>query len=96
MGIAFFLSLTLCRVDMLIIYSVQRALFWTQAPLAALAGLGIFLALPPHVGVDERERSKAGSFWAKARKIDYLGATILVSFLLFIPCSSEIYSGTLS
>ena len=52
-------------------------LFWIQAPIAAAAGLGLYLALPPQVGVDEQ--SKNGSFREKVLKIDYLGAAMLVS-----------------
>lgn len=55
----------------------QRVLFWIQAPIAAAAGLGLYLALPPQVGVDEQ--SKNGSFREKVLKIDYLGAAMLVS-----------------
>ena len=52
-------------------------MFWIQAPIAAAAGLALYLALPPSVGVDER--TKRGSFREKIMKIDYLGATMLVS-----------------
>ncbi|SPO06615.1 related to putative multidrug transporter [Cephalotrichum gorgonifer] len=60
-----------------------RALFWIQAPISAAAGLGLYLSLPPSVGVSERTRS--GTFREKILKIDYLGASMLTfSIVLFL------------
>ncbi|KAI0007918.1 MFS general substrate transporter [Xylariaceae sp. FL0662B] len=54
-----------------------RALFWIQAPISLLAGLGVYLSIPHSFssGQDLTE----GSFRTKMRRIDYLGALFLTA-----------------
>lgn len=54
-----------------------RFLFWIQTPLAALAGLGVYLSLPRTFRPGNH--GKETSAYRKLKSIDYLGAFLLVS-----------------
>jgi len=54
-----------------------RFLFWIQAPLGLLAGLGLFLSIPSSFTSGQKSDAKV-SVWNKLAKIDYLGALTLV------------------
>ncbi|KAH8196866.1 hypothetical protein TruAng_008979 [Truncatella angustata] len=57
-----------------------RFLFWVQTPLAAMAGLGVYLSLPKSF-----EPGKEGKYIStsdKLKKIDYLGAVLLTGALI--------------
>jgi hypothetical protein len=56
----------------------QRFLFWIQAPLAVLAGIGIFFSIPKSFTSGHKDVGEQ-SITTKLAKIDYLGAVVLVS-----------------
>ena len=55
----------------------QRLLFGAQAPLAAIAGLGVCFSIPP---MDSHENVKHKTTLQKLAGIDYTGAVALVRF----------------
>jgi len=54
-----------------------RFLFWIQAPLGMLAGIGLFLSIPSSF-TNGQKSDENTSVWSKLAKIDYLGALTLV------------------
>lgn len=59
-----------------------RALFWTQAPIGILAGLGVYLSMPDFA---IRGTSENKSTLEKLAAIDYAGAiTLTVTIILFL------------
>jgi len=62
----------------------QRFLFWIQAPLAVLAGIGIFFSIPKSF-TSGRKNVGEQSIATKLAKIDYLGAAVLVSTTIKSP-----------
>ena len=62
-----------------------RALFWLQAPIAALAGLTLVLTIPSSISANSVEEQKAVQdtpLLTKLARIDYLGAALLVSSIV--------------
>lgn len=57
-----------------------RALFWIQAPVGALAGLGVYLSMPDFAAAGKLEDKR--TTLQKLAKIDYAGALSLVSTCL--------------
>lgn len=53
--------------------TIQRPLFWAQAPFALVTGFGIYLAVPTSESEDR------GTVMERLKRIDYLGASLLVS-----------------
>ncbi|KAK4635610.1 MFS-type transporter M2 [Fulvia fulva] len=60
-----------------------RALFWIQAPIALLAGLMLFFALPFDFTSGKKDTSDH-STWKRVRRIDYLGAITLTTSLVLM------------
>ena len=56
-----------------------RAMFWIQCPVALVSGLCLFLSLQPPPDSAKFDNS---STWTKLRRIDYLGAALLVSTIV--------------
>lgn len=57
---------------------LQRFLFWIQAPMSVLAGIGIFFSIPKSFTSGHKEVGEQ-SIATRLAKIDYLGAVVLVS-----------------
>ncbi|KFY98917.1 hypothetical protein V498_01144 [Pseudogymnoascus sp. VKM F-4517 (FW-2822)] len=61
-----------------------RPLFWGQAPLAALAGMGIFWGIPTRFGMAATLGAKTRSLAYKFAHVDYSGAALLTTSLVLV------------
>ncbi|KFY33486.1 hypothetical protein V494_07583 [Pseudogymnoascus sp. VKM F-4513 (FW-928)] len=59
-----------------------RPLFWGQAPLAALAWMGIFWGIPARFGSTATPDRRTRSLASKFASVDYSGAALLISSLI--------------
>lgn len=59
-----------------------RALFWTQSPLALVAGLALYFTIPESFTANSTSSRK--STWSRLRNLDYFGAFTLTLTLVLV------------